>query len=89
MSIIGNSLKSIYSRLTSIQPAIDGLAEIGVNVKNSAGEMIRVEEILTNLSSKWSYLSKEQQQNLGLQIAGENFICQPNWKQLENNGVYR
>lgn len=70
LSVIGNSLKSIYSRITSIQPAIDALAEIGVNVKDSSGEMIRVEDILTSLSGKWKNLSAEQQQNLGLQIAG-------------------
>src|SRR5699024_4577876 len=65
-----NSLKSIYSRITSIQPAIDELANIGINVRDSAGEMRRVEDILDDLGAKWSSLSAEQQQNLGIQIAG-------------------
>lgn len=69
-SVVGNSLKSIYSRITSIQPAIDELANIGINVRDSAGEMRRVEDILDDLGGKWSSLSAEQQQNLGIQIAG-------------------
>ncbi|MGD6876763.1 phage tail tape measure protein [Bacillus infantis] len=69
-SVIGNSLKSIYSRITSIQPAIDSLAAIGVNIRTSSGEMRRVEDILQSLSTRWSDLSSEQRQNLGLQIAG-------------------
>ncbi|WP_180827345.1 phage tail tape measure protein [Bacillus sp. UMB0728] len=70
-SIIGNSLKSIYSRITSIQPAIDSLAAIGINIKTSSGDMRDVQNILTDLAGQWKSLSKEQQQNLGLQIAGK------------------
>lgn len=65
-----NSLKSIYSRITSIQPAIDAMAEIGINVKDSSGEMRDLDGILDDLGGKWNTLSAEQQQNLGLQIAG-------------------
>lgn len=65
-----NSLKSIYSRITSIEPAIDAMADIGINIKDSAGEMRDVSDILDDLGGKWSSLSAEQQQNLGLQIAG-------------------
>lgn len=70
-SVIGNSLKSIYSRITSIQPAIDAMKSIGVEIKTSSGEMRNVDDILENLAGKWKGLSKEQQQNLGLQIAGK------------------
>lgn len=65
-----NSLKSIYSRITSIDPAIDAMAEIGVHIKNSAGEMRDVDDILADLAEKWHTLSREQQQSLGLHIAG-------------------
>lgn len=69
-SVIGNSLKSIYSRITSIQPAIDAMAEIGINIRSSSGELRSVSDILDDLGGKWKSLSTEQQQNLGLQIAG-------------------
>ena len=52
-----NSLKSIYSRITSIQPAIDAMAEIGINIKDSAGEMRDVSDIMDDLGAKWGTLS--------------------------------
>ncbi|WP_405101406.1 phage tail tape measure protein [Oceanobacillus sp. FSL H7-0719] len=64
-SVIGNSLKSIYSRITTMQPAIDALAGIGINVRNSAGEMRPVSDILAQLAGQWNTLSAEQQQNMG------------------------
>lgn len=79
-----NSLKSIYSRITSIQPAVDLLEELGIYTKDAAGEMRRVENVLGELATQWKDLSAEQQQNLGLQIAGKH-ICQPSQKWLENN----
>lgn len=60
-----NSLKSIFSRMTSVPDAVEGLNSIGISVKNSAGEMRSVDEILADLSGKWNGLSKAQQQNLG------------------------
>nr|WP_276245335.1 hypothetical protein [Virgibacillus profundi] len=59
------------SRITSIQPAIDAMAAIGVNVKESSGEMRTVDDILADLAGKWDTLSKAEQQNLGLKIAGK------------------
>ena len=79
-----NSLKSIYSRITSIKPAIDALADIGINIKDSGGEMRDVSDIIDDLGAKWKDLSTEQQQNLGLQIAGKH-ICQPIQKWIVNN----
>ncbi|MEK4025521.1 phage tail tape measure protein [Sporosarcina sp. FSL W7-1283] len=69
-SVIGNSLKSIYSRITSIPKAVESLQDIGIAVKDGAGEMRSVESILDDVGAKWKDLSAEQQQNLGLQIAG-------------------
>lgn len=69
-SVIGNSLKSIYSRITSIPKAVESLEGIGVAVRDSAGQMRSVENILDDVGAKWKDLSAEQQQNLGLQIAG-------------------
>ncbi|WP_212963894.1 phage tail tape measure protein [Siminovitchia fordii] len=69
-SVIGNSLKSIYSRITSIDGAVDLLNSIGISVKESSGEMRKVEDIIDELALQWNGLSAEMQQNLGLQIAG-------------------
>lgn len=68
--IIGNSLKSIMSRISSVPEAIEELGAIGINVKDSSGEMKEFDSILDELGAKWNSLSKEQQQNIGLAIAG-------------------
>ncbi len=65
-----NSLKSIYSRITSVSGAIDALDAIGISTKEMSGEMRQVSDILDDLGGKWNTLSAEQQQNLGLQVAG-------------------
>lgn len=65
-----NSLKSIYSRITSVDKAIEELAKVGVEVRNSFGEIRSVSDILDDLAEKWDSLSAAQQQNLALHIAG-------------------
>ncbi len=50
--------------------AVDALDGIGISVKDSAGEMRAIDSVLDDLGGKWNTLSKAQQQNLGLQIAG-------------------
>lgn len=68
--VIGNSLKSIFSRINSVPAAVDSLGQIGVEVTNSAGEMRAVDDVLDDLGSKWNTLSKAQQQNIGINVAG-------------------
>jgi len=69
-SVIGNSLKSIYSRINSISGAVDELDAIGISVKDMGGDMRDVQDVLDDLGAQWKHLSSEQQQNLGIQIAG-------------------
>lgn len=69
-SVIGNSLKSIFSRITSVDGAIDALNGIGISIHNASGEIRKVDNILDDLGAQWKDLNVEQQQNLGLQIAG-------------------
>lgn len=69
-SVIGNSLKSIYSRITTVPESVEGLKEIGISVKDASGEMRSAKDILDELHGKWGNLSKAQQQNLSVSIAG-------------------
>ena len=74
-AIIGNSLKTIYSRITTMKPSIDILDSVGVSVRqlgDNGMEMRGVTDILGDLAGKWSTLSAEQQQNIGVTIAGRN-----------------
>lgn len=74
-AIIGNSLKTIYSRITTMQPSIDILDSVGVSIRkmgDNGMEMKPVNDILGELAGKWKGLTAEQQQNIGVTIAGRN-----------------
>jgi TP901 family phage tail tape measure protein len=69
-NIVGNSLKTIYSRLTTMDSSIDALASIGISVKDSSDEMKSASLIIDELAKKWNTLSTEQQQNIAVSLAG-------------------
>jgi TP901 family phage tail tape measure protein len=69
-TIIGNGLKTVFSRITTMKPAIESLASVGVSINDMAGNVKPVSDILESLASRWNSLSKAQQENLGVQIAG-------------------
>lgn len=65
-----NSLKSIYSRITTMSEAETILNSVGVSIRNMSGEVLGVNDILSTLSGKWSSLTNEQRQNIGVTVAG-------------------
>jgi hypothetical protein len=65
-----NSLKTIFSRMTTMNGSIDALNSVGVAVHDMEGDVRPVSNILDDLGGKWSDLNAEQQQSIGLQIAG-------------------
>ncbi|MMZ67535.1 hypothetical protein D1872_301270 [compost metagenome] len=46
------------------------LDSVGISMKNMNGEVREGSEILDELAGKWNSLSKEQQQNVAVQLAG-------------------
>lgn len=71
--IIGNSLKTIYSRITTMDESIAVLDDLGIELTEmtEAGEATRsVGDILGDLALQWDELSNTQRQNIGVQIAG-------------------
>lgn len=69
-NVVGNSLKTIYSRLTTMQPAIDALASIGISIKDTNGNMKSATVILDEMAKKWNTLTSETQQNVAVAVAG-------------------
>jgi TP901 family phage tail tape measure protein len=69
-TVIGNGLKTVFSRITTMQPSIDALNSIGISIKDMGGNVKPVSDILGELAGKWTTLSAEQQQNIGVTIAG-------------------
>lgn len=70
-AVVGNSLKTIYSRLTTLDKSESILADVGVQMRELSGETKSATSILDELAGKWSGLSKEQQQNTAVGLAGK------------------
>lgn len=68
--VIGNSLKTIYSRITTIDDAKDILEGVGVALYDIQGNVLPVNDILADLASKWGTLSDSQRQNIAVTVAG-------------------
>jgi len=73
-AIIGNSLKTIYSRITTLKTSESILK--GVNVEmykmgdNGEKKVRPVAEILSSLAGEWAGLTDEQRQNTAVSLAG-------------------
>ncbi|WP_336761621.1 transglycosylase SLT domain-containing protein [Paenibacillus sp. USHLN196] len=65
-----NSLKSIYSRITTMDKSEGVLKEAGVSMRDLNGETRDVSDIMAELAGKWNGLSKETQQNTAVNLAG-------------------
>lgn len=69
----GTALNAIMTRLaTNTKECSDKLAEYGVQIYDSEGNMNSLSSILTGMRSIWNDLTDEQQANLAKTIAGTN-----------------
>ncbi|GAA0346863.1 transglycosylase CwlP [Oceanobacillus oncorhynchi subsp. oncorhynchi] len=68
--VVGNSLKSIYSRITTVEGAETALNNVGISIRDTSGEMRTVQDILSETASRWNTLTAEQQQSIGVNVAG-------------------
>lgn len=99
---VGTSLKTIFARLSSLSlgETLDddttltkysqALAKVGVNIKDSNGEIKKMDDILDELGAKWNNINKEQQTALAYTVAGvrqqTNFIAlMDNYKTFKVN----
>jgi TP901 family phage tail tape measure protein len=68
-SVIGNSLKSIFTRLQR-NDTVQALKEVGVNVRDLEGNMRPALKVLEELSKKFYTLSDAQRASIKEQVAG-------------------
>lgn len=70
-AVIGNSLKTIFSRITTMDAAIDSIKSAGVDVFDPITNEARdVQDVLKDLAGVWDELSATQQQSIGVNVAG-------------------
>lgn len=102
--VVGTSLRTLFARiqgLTQDETQDDGttlnkyskaLAEVGINIKDTSGEMKEMNVILDEMGAKWSTLSKSQQMALAQTVAGVRQYTQlialmENWDFFQENLV--
>ena len=76
---IGTALRTIYSRITTIDASKEVLEDLGIAMyeMGASGPEIRsVSDILGDLSKQWNDLTDEQRQNIGVTIAGRARLSQ-------------
>lgn len=71
-NIIGNSLKTIFARITTNSSAINALKDIGISTTDNAGNVREVSDIIGELAGRWNELTDAQRQNTSVGIAGMN-----------------
>ncbi|UGO51228.1 tail length tape measure protein [Bacillus phage vB_BanS_Skywalker] len=75
-AIIGNSLKTIYSRMTTMKDSEQTLRNVGIAMyeigENGVKSVKPVSQIMNELGDRWKTLTKEEQQNIAVKIAGRN-----------------
>jgi TP901 family phage tail tape measure protein len=75
-SVIGNALRTIYSRVTTMPGAFRALEEAGVTVFDPlTGDARDVGSIFDELGAKWDSLSDRQKQEIGVKVAGRDHLA--------------
>lgn len=77
---VGTALKTIYARMGDIEAGIDtettlgnyteAMAEMGFNVLDMNGNLRDMGEVIEEIGSKWSTMTREQQVSLSQTVAG-------------------
>lgn len=76
--IIGNSLKTMYSRITTMADAEEVLNGVGISIRKigeNGEETVRpVTQIMSDLASQWFQLTEAEQQNIAVKLAGREHL---------------
>ena len=100
--VVGNAFKTLFARLQSLkldEKLDDGtdltkyskaLSDVGIQIKNTDGELKEMDQILDELGSRWNTLSKNQQVALANTVAGVRQYTQlialmDNWDFFQEN----
>ena len=100
--VVGTAFKTLFARIqdlelgktlddgTTLGTYSQALAKVGVQIKDTSGEMKKMDVILEEMASKWDSLSKAEQIALAQSVAGVRQYTQlialmDNWDFMEKN----
>lgn len=102
--VVGTSLKTLFARIqglqqdetqedgTTLNKYSEALANIGVNIKTTSGDLKDMDTILDETAARWKTLSNTQQMALAQTVAGVRQYTQfitlmENWDKFQTNLV--
>ena len=100
--VVGTAFKTLFARIqdlelgktlddgTTLGKYSQALSAVGVSIKDSNGDMRKMDDILSDMASKWETLSKDQQTALAQTVAGVRQYTQlialmDNWDFMKQN----
>lgn len=100
--VVGTAFKTLFARIqdlelgdtledgTTLGKYSQALAAVGVNIKESNGELKAMDQILNEMAGAWSTISKDQQVALAQTVAGTRQYTQlvalmENWSFMQQN----
>ena len=100
--VVGTALKTLFARVeglklgqtlddgTTLNKYSSALESVGVNIKNEAGELKDMDEILEEIGAKWGTIHRDQQIALAQTVAGVRQYTQfialmDNWDFMQEN----
>ena len=100
--VVGTAFKTLFARIqgltlgetledgTDLNKYSDALNKVGINIKDTNGQMKDMDSILDELGSKWQTLGKDQQTALAQTVAGVRQYTQlvalmDNWDYFQEN----
>ena len=100
--VVGTAFKTLFARIeglklgetlddgTSLNKYSAALAAVGINIKESNGELKAMDDILDEMGAKWQTLSKDQQVALAQTVAGvrqynQLIALMENWDIMQKN----
>ena len=100
--VVGTALKTIFARVenlklgdtledgTTLGQYSEALSKVGVNIKDSNGNLKEMDDILKGIGTQWQILNRDQQVALAQSVAGIRQYSQfmalmDNWDVMEKN----
>jgi TP901 family phage tail tape measure protein len=80
--VVGNALKTLFSRIqglqlgetlddgTTLNKYSNALAKVGISIKDQAGGLKDMDDILDEMGTKWSTLARDEKMALAQTVAG-------------------
>lgn len=101
-SVAGNALKTLFSRLeglklgetlddgTDLNKYSQALYTVGINIKDTNGELKDMDDILAELGNRWQTLARDEQMALAQTVGGVRQYAQlvalmDNWQTFQQN----